>query len=158
MERRTKTGNKMGIIGLSDPTGQFEAVLFSEGLAQFRDMLEPGKPVLLQLGAELQGEDVRARIHGVEALDEAAAKTQMALRIFLRDDKPLDSIAKRLESVAVKGATGGGANGKAGDVTLIMPIDLETEVEMQLPGRFKVSPQIAGAIKAVPGVTTVELV
>ena len=32
-ERRTKTGNKMGIIGLSDPTGHFEAVLFSEGLA-----------------------------------------------------------------------------------------------------------------------------
>lgn len=158
MERRTKTGNKMGIIGLSDPTGQFEAVLFSEGLAQFRDMLEPGKPVLLQLGAELQGDEVRARIHNVEPLDEAAAKTQMALRIFLRDDKPLDSIAKRLESIAVKGAAGGGANGKAGDVTLIMPIDLETEVEMQLPGRFKVSPQIAGAIKAVPGVTTVELV
>lgn len=158
MERRTKTGNKMGIIGLSDPTGQFEAVLFSEGLAQFRDMLEPGKPVLLQLGAELQGDEVRARIHNVEALDEAAAKTQMALRIFLRDDKPLDSIAKRLESVAVKGAAGNGANGKAGDVTLIMPIDLETEVEVQLPGRFKVSPQIAGAIKAVPGVTTVELV
>ncbi|MGH6716327.1 MAG: DNA polymerase III subunit alpha, partial [Bradyrhizobium sp.] len=35
MERRTKTGNKMGIIGLSDPTGHFEAVLFSEGLAQY---------------------------------------------------------------------------------------------------------------------------
>jgi DNA polymerase III, alpha subunit len=31
MERRTKTGNKMGIMGLSDPTGHFEAVLFSEG-------------------------------------------------------------------------------------------------------------------------------
>ncbi len=28
MERRTKTGNKMGIMGLSDPTGHFEAVLF----------------------------------------------------------------------------------------------------------------------------------
>ena len=28
-------------------------------------------------------------------------------------------------------------------------LDLETEVEMKLPGRFKVSPQIAGAIKAV---------
>ena len=114
--------------------------------------------MLLQLGAELQGDEVRARIHNVEPLDEAAAKTQMALRIFLRDDKPLDSIAKRLESVAVKGAATSGASGKAGDVTLIMPIDLETEVEMQLPGRFKVSPQIAGAIKAVPGVTTVELV
>jgi DNA polymerase-3 subunit alpha len=62
MERRTKTGNKMGIMGLSDPTGHFEAVLFSEGLAQYRDVLEPGAAVLLQLGAELQGEDVRARV------------------------------------------------------------------------------------------------
>jgi DNA polymerase-3 subunit alpha len=31
-----------------------------------------------------------------------------------------------------------------------------TEVEVRLPGRFKVSPQIAGAIKAVPGVIAVE--
>jgi DNA polymerase-3 subunit alpha len=31
-----------------------------------------------------------------------------------------------------------------------------TEVEVKLPGRFKVSPQIAGAIKAVPGVIEVQ--
>ena len=97
MERRTKTGNKMGIMGLSDPTGHFEAVLFSEGLAQYRDVLEPGAAVLLQLGAELQGEDVRARVLHAEPLDDAAAKTQKGLRIFLRDTKPLDSIAKRLQ-------------------------------------------------------------
>ena len=96
MERRTKTGNKMGIMGLSDPTGHFEAVLFSEGLAQYRDVLEPGAAVLLQLGAELQGEDVRARVLHAEPLDAAAAKTQKGLRIFVRDTKPLDSIAKRL--------------------------------------------------------------
>ncbi len=100
---------------------------------------------------------MRARIHGVEALDEAAAKTQMGLRIFLRDEKPLESIAKRLEGVAIKGA-GGASNKSMSDVTLIMPIDMQTEVELSLPGRFKISPQIAGAIKAVPGVTTVELV
>ena len=96
MERRTKTGNKMGIMGLSDPTGHFEAVLFSEGLAQYRDVLEPGAAVLLQLGAELQGEDVRARVLHAEPLDDAAAKTQKGLRIFVRDTKPLDSIARRL--------------------------------------------------------------
>src|SRR5690606_38073287 len=45
-ERRTKTGNKMGIFGLSDPTGHFEAVIFSEGLAEYRDLLEPGAAVL----------------------------------------------------------------------------------------------------------------
>ncbi len=152
-ERRTKTGNKMGIIGLSDPTGHFEAVLFSEALGQFRDMLEPGGAVLLSLSAELQGEEVRARIQNVEALDQAAARTSKGLRIFLRDAKPLESIERRL-------ARGEGAPRGSGDgeVVLVMMIDLETEVELKLPGRFPVSPQIAGAIKAVAGVVDVQAV
>jgi DNA polymerase-3 subunit alpha len=167
MERRTKTGNKMGIMGLSDPTGHFEAVLFSEGLAQYRDVLEPGAAVLLQLGAELQGEDVRARVLHAEPLDDAAAKTQKGLRIFLRDTRPLESIVKRLAgpepapgngSAAPKGTSPGLASRANGDgeVSLVMMLDLETEVEMKLPGRFKVSPQIAGAIKAVSGVVDVQ--
>jgi DNA polymerase-3 subunit alpha len=166
MERRTKTGNKMGIMGLSDPTGHFEAVLFSEGLAQYREVLEPGAAVLLQLGAELQGEDVRARVLHAEPLDDAAAKTQKGLRIFVRDTKPLDSIARRLNMPEAAPAAGPGralqakpaianSNGD-GDVSLVIMLDLETEVEMKLPGRFKVSPQIAGALKAVSGVVDVQ--
>ena len=169
MERRTKTGNKMGIMGLSDPTGHFEAVLFSEGLAQYRDVLEPGSAVLLQLGAELQGEDVRARVLHAEPLDDAAAKTQKGLRIFLRDAKPLESIAKRLATPEVAPASSNQFKGTVpsiaprngsgdGEVTLVMLLDIETEVEMKLPGRFKVSPQIAGALKAVPGVVDVQTV
>jgi DNA polymerase-3 subunit alpha len=52
-------------------------------------------------------------------------------------------------------ASPGGADG---DVSLVIMLDLETEVEMKLPGRFKVSPQIAGAIKAVSGVVDVQTV
>ncbi|MEH6950794.1 DNA polymerase III subunit alpha [Nitrobacter sp. NHB1] len=163
MERRTKTGNKMGIVGLSDPTGHFEAVLFSEGLAQFREVLEPGAAVLMQLGAELQGEEVRARILHAEPLDDAAAKTQKGLRIFLRDTRPLDSIVKRLQTPE-NDDPAGSAKGPAsrqsgdGDVSLVMLLDLETEVEIKLPGRFRVSPQVAGAIKAVSGVVDVQAV
>jgi DNA polymerase-3 subunit alpha len=162
MERRTRTGNKMGIMGLSDPTGHFEAVLFSEGLAQYREILEPGAAVLLQLGAELQGEDVRARVLHAEPLDDAAAKTQRGLRIFLRDTRPLDSIARRLQMPdaagggSTRGVSSKSAVGADGDVSLVLMLDLETEVEMRLPGRFKVSPQIAGAIKAVAGVVDVQ--
>jgi DNA polymerase III subunit alpha len=39
---------------------------------------------------------------------------------------------------------------------MILLLDGGTEVEVKLPGRYKVSPQIAGAIKAVPGVVQVE--
>jgi DNA polymerase III subunit alpha len=152
-ERRTRTGSKMGIIGLSDPSGHYEAVLFSEGLAQFRDQLEPGKAVLLGLSAELQGDDVRARIQSVESLDEAAAKLQKGLRVFLRDEKPLESVAKRLQGPAPQRP--GGDKGD-GEVSMVLILGEGTEVEVKLPGRFKVSPQVAGAIKAIPGVIEVQ--
>ena len=73
-ERRTKNGSKMGIIGLSDPSGHYEAVLFAEGLAQYRDLLEPGTAVLLFLTAEVQGDEVRARIQSVEPLDRGGGQ------------------------------------------------------------------------------------
>ncbi len=160
-ERRTRTGSKMGIIGLSDPSGAYEAVIFAEGLAEHRDLLEPGNAVLLFLSAEVQGDEVRARIQSVEPLDAAAANLQKGLRVFLRDQKPIEGIAKRLEPARPGPATQAGparsAQGSAdGEVSVVLLLDKGTEVEVKLPGRFKVSPQIAGAIKAVPGVVQVE--
>jgi DNA polymerase III subunit alpha len=149
-ERRIKSGSKMGIIGLSDPTGHFEAVIFAEGLAQFRDLLEPGNAVLLQVGAELQGEEVRVRIHGAESLDEAASKTQRGLRVFLKTSEPIDLVKKRLAP------NGGGKTEKLGEVSVVMELADGCEVEMKLPGRYPISPQIAGAMKAVPGVVAVQ--
>jgi DNA polymerase-3 subunit alpha len=158
-ERRTKTGNKMGIIGLSDPTGQYEAILFAESLQQYRDLLEPGSPVLLQMTAEAQGDEVRARIQTVETLDRAAAKVQKGLRIFVRDEAPLDAVAKRLDRGGQAGSQGGGQAGEAeGEVNVIVMLGAGAEVELKLPGRYKVSPQIAGAIKAIPGVVEVRAV
>jgi DNA polymerase-3 subunit alpha len=145
-ERRTKTGNKMGILEFSDPSGHYEAVIFQEGLTQYRDLLEPGAAVLLFLTAEAQGEDVRARIQTVEPLDSAAEKLQKGLRVLLRSDRPIESVAKRLEP-----------KGDA-EIILVLMLDKETDVEVKLPGRYKVSPQIASAIKAVPGVEQVEMV
>jgi DNA polymerase-3 subunit alpha len=150
VERRTKTGNKMGVLGFSDPTGHFEAVIFSEGLAQFRDLLEPGSAVLLQVGGEAQGDDVRVRIHNVESLDEAAAKTQRGLRVVLQSSDPIELVAKRLN---------GGTSGRGdatGEVSFLLQLDGGAEVEVKLPGRYPISPQIAGAMKAVPGVLEVE--
>jgi DNA polymerase-3 subunit alpha len=154
-ERRTRSGSKMGIVGLSDPTGHYEAVVFSEGLQQFRDVLEPGAPVLLTLSAEVQGDDVRARIQMAEPLDQAAARLSKGLRIFLRGEAPIESVAKRLESPGGERPSQARADG---EVALVLMLGEGTEVEVKLPGRFKVSPQIAGAIKAVPGVVAVEAV
>ena len=47
-ERRSQKGNKFAFAMFSDMTGQFEAVVFSDTLAQCGDLLEPGTPVLLR--------------------------------------------------------------------------------------------------------------
>src|SRR6185436_15631575 len=136
----------------SDPTGHYEAIIFQEGLMQYRDLLEPGAAVLLMLTAEAQGEEVRARIQTVEPLDRAAEKLQKGLRVFLRSDQPIEGVARRLEP-APRAAQ------DKGDSEISMILILEggaSEVEVKLPGRYKVSPQIAGAIKAVPGVIEVQ--
>jgi DNA polymerase III subunit alpha len=80
----------------------------------------------------------------VEKLDQAAEKLSHGLRVFMRSDAPLDGIARRLDT-----------KGDA-EVSVVVLLGGGTEVEVRLPGRFKVSPQIAGAIKAVPGVIAVE--
>jgi DNA polymerase III subunit alpha len=154
-ERRTKNGSKMGIIGLSDPSGHYEAVLFAEGLAQYRDLLEPGNAVLLFLTAEVQADEVRARIQSVEPLDEAASRMQLGLRVFLRNEEPIAGVARRLEPMKNGSGRNGGEGGE-GEVSMVLMLQNGSEVEVKLPGRFKVSPQIAGAIKAVSGVVTVE--
>ena len=146
MERRTKSGSKMGIVILSDQSGHYEAIVFSEGLQQYRDLLEPGRALMLVLQAGLEGEEVRARIQTAEPLDEAVARHQKGLRIFLRDERPIFSVAERLR-----------ARGE-GEVSLVLILDSgDREVEIRLPGRYQASPQIAGALRAVPGVVHVEM-
>ncbi len=152
-ERRTKTGSRMANIRLSDPTGYFEAVIFQEGLVQYQRLLEPGKAVLLQVGADTQGDEVRLRIYGAELLDEVAAKSQRGLLVFVAPDAPIDQIAKRLEN-----GNGKNGNGDAkGEVNVIVSLDGgRSEVEVKLPGRYSITPQLAGNIRAVGGVMAVQ--
>ncbi len=143
MERRTRSGSKMGIVQLSDQSGQYEAILFEEGLNQFRDLLVKGASVLVGIQAQLEGEDVRARIVSVETLDEAAQRVQKGLRIFIKGEGPLGSIASEL-----------GRKGE-GEV-FICAMSAAGETEIRLPGRFQVSSQVALALKAIPGIVAVE--
>ena len=147
-ERKTKTGNKMGILRISDPTGQYEAVIFSEGLANYRDMLETGRSVVLYATAEDRAEGINVRIEKVEPLEALAQRQHQSLRIFLREPGAVESVGRHLE-----------AKGE-GDVSFVLLTGTSErrEVEVKLPGRYRVSPQLAGALKAVPGVVQVQLV
>ncbi|MEK1868042.1 MAG: OB-fold nucleic acid binding domain-containing protein, partial [Ensifer adhaerens] len=146
-ERKTRTGNKMGIIAFSDSSGQFEAVLFSEMLHQYRDLLEPGKSLVMTVAAEERPEGIGLRIQTLRSLEEESLQLQKALRVYVRDSGPLKSIASHLNT---KGD---------GLVSFVVIKDNgQREIEVELNEKFRISPEIAAALRSAPGVIDVELV
>jgi len=143
-ERRSKTGNKFAFVGFSDPTGQFETIVFSDTLNAVRDMLEPGKAVIARVEADVDGEDIKLRLQGLEVLDKAAASIVQGIEIFVRDTSALESIAKRLPP------------GGRAPVRMTLLMDKGREVEIGLGSKFAITPQIKGAIKAISGVLDVQ--
>ena len=145
-ERRTRNGNRMAVLQLSDPSGSYEAVLFSETLAEHRQILEVGTSIVVLVGAEDRPEGINVRVQSVETLDDAAAHLSQ-LRIFLRGPEPLRNLKTSLP-------TGG-----QGEVSVIvLQENGQREIEVRLPDRYNVSPQVASAIRSVPGVVEVDLV
>ncbi len=144
-ERRTRTGGRLGIVMFSDPTAQFEATVYQERLVEWRDLLEPGHSLFVTIGGEFDPdtEEVRARIQAIEPLEAMAARKSHAIRVFLDAPDPIERLANRLSE-------------GEGTVTVVVMLN-GREVDVKLPGQYRITPQVAGAIKAVPGVVHVEM-
>jgi DNA polymerase-3 subunit alpha len=150
-ERRSQKGNKFAFAMFSEPTGQFEAVIFSETLTQSRHLLEPGTAVLINVEGERDGEALKLRAQSIESLDAAAEGVQKGVKVVLDG-----------------GSLEGGGSGSLDDLkavlkpngkgTICLSIALEErgrEAEIALPGFFDISPAQKGAISTVPGVLEV---
>jgi DNA polymerase-3 subunit alpha len=146
-ERKTRTGNKMGIFVFSDASGQFEAVLFSETLNQYRDVLEVGKSFVITAQADERPEGISLRLQTAQSLEEKSLQMQKALRVYVRDSGPLKAVAAHL-------------NAKGDGLVSFIVIKEEgmREVEVALPEKYRITPEIAAALRTAPGVIDVELV
>lgn len=144
-ERKGKTGNPYAFAAFSEPTGQFEAVLFSEVLAASRDLLVPGTPVLLDVEAEADGETIKVRVQRITSLERAAEGRQAGMKIYLEDTRALPSLVEQM----------GGGGGK-GQLRLVVRLDdLSREVEFLLPKGIDATPKQRSALQMVQGVTTI---
>ena len=144
-EKTAKSGNRFAFVELSDSSGGYEVTVFSEVLATNRDLLEAGRPVLMTVDVQMNGEDMRLTCQEVKPLEDAVAQVSDGLKVVVRDDAPVESIRGMLERLA---------RGK-GKIHLLVEIDPLKEVEIQLPGSFSITNQSRAALKAVPGVVEV---
>ena len=145
-ERTTRTGARMAWIRLSDGSGSFEVTLFSEVLGGARDLLKSGEPVLMSVDLKLEGDNLRVTAADCSSLEAAASAAAAGMRIWLARSEAVAPI----RAILARGGRG------SGRVTLAPLTEMAQEIEITLPGAYRVTPRLAQAIKALPGVERVE--
>jgi DNA polymerase-3 subunit alpha len=145
-ERITRTGSRMAWVRISDAAGSVEVTCFSEVLNRSRELLVAGCNVLVTAELKTEGEAVRITAMDVASLDEAAAAAGASMRIWLRETAAVPHIRDIL----------GRQTGGRGRITLVPRIGDDQDVEIALPGGYNVTPRLAQALKALPGVELVE--
>lgn len=143
-DRRTRKGTPMMILTLSDQSGSYECIAFSEQINEFGSILQPGKSVILMVGADERAEGISVRLLSAEAIDGIAEKVDRRLTVFAADAKALGAISSQLK------------RGGEGSVNFVVIRDGGArEYEIELPGNYRLTAEVAGGIKALDGVTDV---
>ena len=95
--------------------------------------------------------DGEVRFFGDSAtrLDALIDDGQMGLRIHV-SSKAADPAALKARLDRAK------ADGKGGEVSLVAALDGRREVELKLPGRYRLDGALRGALKSAPGVVLLE--
>ncbi|MEH6776548.1 MAG: DNA polymerase III subunit alpha, partial [Cereibacter changlensis] len=133
------------------PTGLYEVTVFSETLEQARDLLEPGKNVVLTVEATLEGDTLKLLARAAQPIDSVAAEAGgSSLRIHLDRAEAAASVAALFARVTEAGRA-------RGQITICVADPASgQEIDIALPKDYPVTPQIKGAIKAMQGVVMIE--
>ncbi len=145
-DRRTKKGAPMAILTLSDPSGSFECLMFSEQIAKYGAMLGQGMSAILDVEANNQSDGVHVRLLRARSIAEAAQMVERQLIIYASDKACLAPIAKLLKP---------GGNG-----TVSFRVNADggaREYEVRLNGKYLVNSDLAGGVKSISGVNDVRL-
>jgi DNA polymerase-3 subunit alpha len=143
-ERTSARGNRFAFVQLSDNSGAFEVTVFSDVLAQSRGLLDSGQPLVVSVDVRREEDTLRLTAQKIEPLDGVVADAAAGLRVYVAEAEALP----RLKSLISREAGG------RGRVTVVLDLP-SREVEVALPGGFRVNPGIRAAVRSLPGIVDV---
>ena len=146
-----RSNERFAFITLSDPSGEFEALVPPKVFNEVRDMLEAGNGVLATFRVEEQDDLIRLIMDSCEPLEGLLREAHLpGLCVELDDVSALDGIHARLSRLS---APDGEARGV---VVLDMPVGATARARVRLPGGYRLDPALRSALKEVPGVGAVD--
>jgi DNA polymerase-3 subunit alpha len=142
-----RTGEKFAFVTFSDPTGEYEVLFPPESLRKCRDVLEPGAAVVVKVRAKCNDGEVRFFGDEAEPVSTAVENAAIGLRVHLSPrSAEIEALKARLEK----------ARGAGGEVILVAALEGAQEIELRLPGRYRLDAALRGALKTAPGVLMLE--
>jgi DNA polymerase-3 subunit alpha len=146
VERTSGKGNRYAFVQLTDVTGIFEIMVFSELLSVARELFEAGNSLFIKAGVQFEGETPKFTANMVEPLDKIASKGHVGLNIAISSPEPLVSIQD-----ALKKSSGNGENGRE-EVIFTTRLEDGREVDIKLKGGFSITSDLLQNIRSIPGI------
>ncbi|HEV8028768.1 MAG TPA: DNA polymerase III subunit alpha, partial [Stellaceae bacterium] len=110
-----------------------------------RQLLEAGQKLLVTTDVRAEEETLRLTAQRIEALDSMVAHAAAGLKVFLGE---IEALAP-LRNLVLR------ESGGRGRVSVVVRVPPAREVEIALPGAFKISPSVRAAVKSLPGILDV---
>ena len=152
--RSQKSDRPYAFVELSDPSGNFEVVVFSDLLAEQGQMLEPGEAIVVTTAVEWREDELRLTAKALRSVEDVTANAIAGFKVFLNVPESIAALKKTLETAKNRSDK---SKTRPGQVNLVLLLDQAgQEVELELPERVPISPALKGALKAVPGVVDVQ--
>ncbi len=131
-----KSGNKYAFLQISDATGIYEVMVFSEALNDARDVLKVGETLLLKVVVEERDEQIRYSGQDIKALESALDGRIKEIQIHLNDMSAAEKLKIFLD-----------AEGKGQAVIkLIVDTNIDRQAELILPGKWSLSSNARSAL------------
>lgn len=145
-----KSGNKFAFLTLSDSSGVYEVMLFSEILTRSREFLEIGKSLLITADAEQKEDQIRLTVQDIKPLDDMLDHRVHEIELWLDygPDKVLDH-AQQIEKL--KNLLEGAAGGNSHFVIKILSPATQKLVRIKLCGRYHISNDLRHELYRLPG-------
>ena len=145
VQERDSNGRRFAFVQLSDPSGSFEVAFFQEAYSDARELLEPGRFLLVHTNIRADGDIIKLTAQSADDLERRAVGRMKGLEIHFSESAPLAPLKTILER------QGDGA----GQIQFLVKTPQRGQVEVALKERYALSPAVRAEIDALPGVLAV---
>lgn len=141
-EKMSQKGSKYAFLQVSDPTGIFEVMVFSETLNAAREFLEAGESLLLKVEVERRDDQTRMSAGSIQPLEQALEGKIHEIQIHMDAS---DAAPKIKEFLDIEG------RGKS-KITFFAHLGDERVARITMPGYWSLSAQARNMIRAEKGI------